>query len=111
MHHLGELQPGESKRIVTLLGQDSSVEAALPSIRKYRDLQAVDKALAELAEFWDEILPQTQVETPDAGMNSTVNIHNPRQCFITKNWSRYLSLYQLGFGARAASVFGTARRM
>jgi cellobiose phosphorylase len=31
--------------------------------------------------------------------NSMINVHNPRQCFITKNWSRYLSLYQLGFGA------------
>jgi cellobiose phosphorylase len=33
-------------------------------------------------------------------MNSMLNIHNPRQCYITKSWSRYLSLYQLGFGAR-----------
>ena len=29
-----------------------------------------------------------------------VNVHNPRQCYVTLNWSRYLSLYQLGFGAR-----------
>ena len=29
-----------------------------------------------------------------------LNIHNPRQCYITHNWSRYLSLYQLGLGAR-----------
>lgn len=29
-----------------------------------------------------------------------INIHNPRQCYITKNWSRYLSLYQVGLGAR-----------
>ena len=31
-------------------------------------------------------------------MNIMLNVHNPRQCYITKNWSRYLSLYQLGFG-------------
>jgi cellobiose phosphorylase len=29
-----------------------------------------------------------------------VNVHNPRQSYITKNWSRYLSLYQLGLGDR-----------
>jgi len=29
-----------------------------------------------------------------------LNIHNPRQCFITFNWSRYLSLYQLAYGSR-----------
>ncbi|MCZ8488914.1 hypothetical protein O9992_22195 [Vibrio lentus] len=33
-------------------------------------------------------------------MNSMLNVHNPRQCHTTKNWSRYLSLYQLGYGAR-----------
>ena len=41
-----------------------------------------------------------QVRTPDADMDRMLNIHNPRQCTITMNWSRYLSLYQLGFGAR-----------
>jgi cellobiose phosphorylase len=29
-----------------------------------------------------------------------VNVHNPRQCHTTLNWSRYLSLYQLGIGTR-----------
>ena len=46
------------------------------------------------------ILSHLQVNTPDESMNHMLNIHNPRQCYITKNWSRYLSLYQLGYGAR-----------
>jgi cellobiose phosphorylase len=29
-----------------------------------------------------------------------VNVFNPRQCEVTRNWSRYLSLYQLGLGTR-----------
>ncbi len=33
-------------------------------------------------------------------MNSLLNIHNPRQCHTTMIWSRYLSLYQVGLGAR-----------
>jgi cellobiose phosphorylase len=33
-----------------------------------------------------------------------VNIFNPRQCYTTKNWSRYLSLYQLGLGARGIGI-------
>ena len=41
-----------------------------------------------------------QVKTPSASLDSMVNIHNPRQCYMTKNWSRDLSLYQLGFGGR-----------
>ena len=33
-----------------------------------------------------------------------INVHNPRQCYITKQWSRYLSLYQLGYGARGIGI-------
>jgi cellobiose phosphorylase len=100
MHHLGELEPSETVRIITQLGQAESVESALPGIRHYRDAAAVEKALQALAAFWDDYLSRFQVQTPDVSMNSLLNVHNPRQCHTTKNWSRYLSLYQLGLGAR-----------
>ena len=100
MLHLGVLQPGETRRVVTQLGQAPSYEAARPDIERYRDPVAVDAALAEIGRFWDRYLGQIVVETPDPALNSMLNIHNPRQCHITRNWSRYLSLYQLGYGAR-----------
>ncbi|MGC9468247.1 MAG: GH36-type glycosyl hydrolase domain-containing protein [Anaerolineae bacterium] len=100
LHHLGELQPGESRRLITQLGQAPSVEEALPAIRRYRDPGAVEAALQELADFWDAYLSRMQVTTPDPEMNAMLNIHNPRQCYITLNWSRFLSLYQVGLGAR-----------
>ncbi len=52
------------------------------------------------AAFWQAFLTRMQVETPDVNMNRMLNVYNPRQTYITKNWSRYLSLYQLGLGAR-----------
>jgi len=100
LHHLGVIRPGETTRLITQLGQDESVEKALPSINRYRDPEQVDRALDALAAFWDTYLSKMQVETPDANTNSLLNIHNPRQCHTTMNWSRYLSLYQLGLGAR-----------
>ena len=100
MLHLGTLQPGETRRVVTQLGQAASVAEAQPEIERYRDLAAVDTAFVEQAAFWDRYLGRIQVETPDPALNSMLNVHNPRQCFMTFNWSRYLSLYQLGFGAR-----------
>jgi cellobiose phosphorylase len=100
LHHLGVIQPGETVRLITQLGQEESVEKALPSIRRYRDPAQVELALEELAAFWDAYLSKLQVETPNTSMNSLLNVHNPRQCHTTKNWSRYLSLYQLGLGAR-----------
>ncbi len=100
LHHLGIIRPGETARLITQLGQDENVERALPAIRRYRDPEQVDRAIDELAAFWDTYLSRMQVETPDANTNSLLNIHNPRQCHTTLNWSRYLSLYQLGLGAR-----------
>lgn len=104
LHHLGILQPGESRRLVTLLGQAKSVEDALPEIERYRDPTEIEKALAGLAESWRSTLERQQVITPDPALNSMLNVHNPRQCRVTQAWSRDLSLYQLGFGGRGVGV-------
>ena len=100
LHHLGTVMPGESARLITQLGQGESIEASLPTIKRFRDVDQVERAWEELAEYWDAYLSRLQVETPDANMNRLINIHNPRQCHTTMNWSRYLSLYQVGMGAR-----------
>src|SRR5690606_13008964 len=84
---------------VTQLTQKDSLEQAQEEITKYRNLANVDKAFSDLATWWDDYLSVMHVESPDASFNSMINVHNPRQCHTTKNWSRYLSLYQLGFGS------------
>jgi cellobiose phosphorylase len=104
MHHLGLFQASETKRLVTQLGQDISFEAAKAGIDKFRDSKNVDAALTEIETFWDEYLSALQVDTPDAAMNSMLNVHNPHQCFITKQWSRYLSYYQPGLGLRGIGI-------
>jgi cellobiose phosphorylase len=109
LHHLGVVQPGETRRLITQLGQEVSVAAALPLVRRYRDERKVDAAFSKMARFWDNYLSGMQVETPDVSMNRMLNIYNPRQCHVTQNWSRYLSLYQLGFGARGIGFRDTAQ--
>ena len=109
MHHLGSLQPGETQRVITQLGQAQNIQSALPRIQFYYNARNVEQAFDELAKFWDEYLGRLQVETPDAAMNRMLNIHNPRQCHTTKNWSRYLSLYQLGYGARGIGFRDSAQ--
>lgn len=99
LHRLGELKPGKSKRIITQLGQ-APAEQIKDIVSTYRNTDTVEKAFAQLGEFWEKYLSQFQCESPDPAFNSTVNIHNARQCYITMNWSRYLSLYQLGLGSR-----------
>ncbi|MEX0331896.1 MAG: glycosyl hydrolase family 65 protein [Puniceicoccaceae bacterium] len=99
LHKLGTVQPGETRRLITQLGQ-ATVEEVPLLVQKYRDEAAVDMAFADLAGFWEDYLSRFSCETPDPAFNSTVNVHNPRQCYITMNWSRYLSMYQLGLGSR-----------
>ncbi len=97
---LGWIEPQQMQRSIVQLTQQASLSDAEPVIEKYRDHANVDKAFEELATGWDNYLDTLQVQTPDPAMNSMLNVHNPRQCHTTKNWSRYLSLYQLGYGAR-----------
>jgi cellobiose phosphorylase len=101
---LGFLEPGSTRTFTTMLGQEPSLKEIIPVIRKYSELKNVDLALDHLKKFWDKYLSITQVETPDASMNSMINIHNPHQCYTTRQWSRYLSYYQLGLGARGIGI-------
>lgn len=98
--HLGNLKPGQTERTITQLGQSQSLAAAREQISRFRNSNSVDAAFAQQTAFWNDYLSALVVHTPDTALNSMLNIHNPRQCHTTKNWSRYLSLYQLGYGAR-----------
>ncbi len=100
MIHLGPLPAGDSRSVIFLLGQAPGVAQAMPVIQRYRDEAQVEGAFEDLAAFWEDVCSAAQVSTPDGDLDRMLNIHNPRQCTITLNWSRYLSLYQLGFGAR-----------
>lgn len=106
---LGDVGPGESRRLITQLGQVDRIANALPSIERFWTEDAVDTAFADLRVFWQDYLATLHVETPDASMNSMLNVHHPRQCHTTKNWSRYLSLYQLGLGSRGIGFRDSAQ--
>ncbi len=104
MHHAGLLKPGLSFRLITQLGQAASLAVVQSSIESYRRSRAVENALAKIARFWDKYLSALQVTTPDESMNTMLNIYNPHQCYITRTWSRYLSYYQPGLGARGIGI-------
>jgi cellobiose phosphorylase len=100
LHHLGRMMPGEERRLIVQIGQAAGMETALPGIIEHGDPRTIDRELAQLSGFWDDWLSRLQVKTPDVDTDRMLNIHNPRQCHTTLSWSRYLSLYQLGYGAR-----------
>ncbi|HTY12611.1 MAG TPA: glycosyl transferase [Candidatus Omnitrophota bacterium] len=91
-----ELAPGEEKEIVFMLGSIDQPQNALPLIKKYRNLNHVASALAELKKQMKDYISKFEVKTPDPDMNVMVNTWNQYQCKCTFNWSRFVSLYQLG---------------
>ncbi|MFP4479052.1 MAG: GH36-type glycosyl hydrolase domain-containing protein, partial [Candidatus Izemoplasmatales bacterium] len=109
MHHLGYIKPNESKRIICQLGQTDDFKEELRKINKFRIEEEVDQAFLDLNIYWDKLLSQCIINTPDKNMNTMINIFNPRQCNTTLNWSRYLSLYQLGLGARGIGFRDSAQ--
>lgn len=96
---LGTLQSGAEERVVAMLGQAERDEIRT-TVTKYCNHHEVDAAFQRLADFWSANLSVFECRTPDPDFDAMVNVHNPRQCYMTMNWSRYLSLYQLGIGTR-----------
>ena len=89
------LAPGESVRLIFLLGEGGVAEGK--SMRKkYGSAAAVDEQFAKLRCFWDEKLNRLQIETPNAGMNSLINIWTLYQSEINVIFSRFSSFIEVG---------------
>jgi len=107
------LEPGESRRIIFLLGYqenladrkfdppDSQIinkKAVLPIIRRFLQPQEVELAFQGLKMYWDELLARFQVQSPDEHTNRMVNIWNGYQVMATFNFSRSASFFESGIG-------------
>jgi cellobiose phosphorylase len=113
-HHIKlSLKPGESRKVVFLLGyhenprdqkfdppgsQTINKRTVRPIIRKYLRPRAVEEAFESLRQYWDRLLGLYQATTPDQHANRMVNIWNAYQCMATFNMSRSASFYESGIG-------------
>jgi cellobiose phosphorylase len=114
VHHLRiSLKPGETKRVIFLLGyhenpadrkfsppgsQTISKAAIQPVITEYLKMETVDRAFEDLKEVWDSFLNVLHVDSPDEHVNRMVNIWNAYQCMVTFNLSRSASYFESGIG-------------
>ncbi|MHB9294979.1 N,N'-diacetylchitobiose phosphorylase [Pillotina sp. SPG140] len=95
LHSILELEAGESKTVIFLLGEKDSQQAdAL--ISRYEQPDTVDQEVAYLKQYWHGMLDNFTVTTPDEQFNSMVNTWNAYQCFTTFAWSRAASLIYCG---------------
>ena len=105
------MKAGESKDFIFLLGyveneQDKKFvapqvinkEKAHAIIEKLNTTEKVDKAFAELGEYWDALLNIYKVNTGNDKLDRMVNIWNQYQCMVTFNFSRSASFFESGVG-------------
>jgi cellobiose phosphorylase len=113
-HHVKiTLAPGEQRTVIFLLGyhenpvaekfdppdsQTINKRTVRPVIARYLQPQNVEMAFSALCQYWDNLLANYQVQTPDPHANRMVNIWNAYQCMVTFNMSRSASLYESGIG-------------
>ena len=108
-----DLQPGESKQIIFLLGyfenpaeekfdppelQNISKRGVRKIIAKFTEQAQANAAFEALRTDWDERLSVLQVQTPNEHLDRMVNIWNAYQCMVTFNVGRSASLFELGIG-------------
>ena len=90
-----KLAPGDSKVVVCMLGQAGSKENAVRLVDKYRKDGAVQEALDETISWWDRLLGETTVKTPDAASDILVNRWLLYQSLSCRIWGRS-GFYQSG---------------
>ena len=106
-----ELKPGESKDFIFILGyvenkQDEKWESkniinkkkAKETIARFNSVSKVDAALADLRNYWDNLLSIYTVDSGDEKVDRMVNIWNQYQCMITFCFSRSASFFESGIG-------------
>lgn len=96
--HELELGRGEEAELVFILGYAEDRDRIHEEIDGYLSPRAANAALERLKGYWQGYTGRLRAETPDNDMNLFVNTWNQYQCKTTFNWSRFVSLYQLGLG-------------
>ncbi len=113
-HHVRvDLEPGETREIIFLLGywenpreakfsppgtQTLNKALVRPVITRWLRPAAVQAGFAALRRSWDARLGTLTVDTPDQDVNRMVNIWNPYQCQVTFEMSRSVSSFESGIG-------------
>lgn len=111
-HHIRvTIHPDETRSFIFVLGfcqnpKEEKFEApgvinkkpANELLAKFRTDEQFDSALAELKEYWTDLLSTYRIESEDPKLNRLVNIWNQYQCMVTFNMSRSASYYESGLG-------------
>lgn len=96
-----DLNPGEERTIIILLGDAENNFEARELVEKYRSLEKVEETYQEIRQYWDKTLSVLEINTPDLAMDTLVNRWLVYQTLSCRIWARS-AFYQSGgaFGFR-----------
>jgi len=79
-----DLQPGEAREVIFLLGEGESIEEARAINSRFRNAHEVNDAFEQVLAFWDHLLTTIEIKTPDGSMDALVNRWLPYQTFVCR---------------------------
>lgn len=92
------LAPHASERVVIKFANAPALEEAGAILKKYDDFAEVDRAEAEFAEIWRDILSKQQISTPDPVLDEFVNVWLPKNIKTAMRCGRSISHRHTGTG-------------
>ncbi len=90
------LAPGESKELLVMLGIGDANSFGKNMVAEFGSLERAEDELQRLKDNWHSKLGSLEVDTPDEGLNHSVNVWGLYNCLITFAWSRAASLVYNG---------------
>lgn len=91
-----ELEPGQSRELVVLMGIGKAVREGKKTIKQFGDISKVKEEFEKVRQYWHTRIQGMTVNTPDAAFNSMMNMWSPFNCLTTYSWSRMASLIYSG---------------
>jgi len=90
---LVELEPGEARELVVVLGAAASEADARRALAQYRNLDLAKEAVGATVRAWDARLSVITVRTPDPAFDAMLNRWMLYQALVCRMWARS-ALYQ-----------------
>lgn len=95
LHKRLHLKAGEETRLFVILGE-GNLENGQVMREQYANAEAFDREASRLAAFWEEKLGALQIETPDDGLNTLINVWTMYQSEVNVLFSRFTSFIEVG---------------
>jgi N,N'-diacetylchitobiose phosphorylase len=90
------LEPGQSTELTVVMGIGRAEDEGKKAVAMMSAPGAAPKAFEAVKTYWHNKLQGMTVNTPDAMVNSMLNMWSPYNCQITYAWSRAASLVYSG---------------